>query len=56
MLDLLERGLPNKLIAYRLGMSPSTVKAHVHNIIAKLRVRNRTEAAVARHAALGLRT
>lgn len=50
VLDLLERGLPNKLIAYRLGMSQSTVKAHVHNIIAKLNVRNRTEAAMARYA------
>lgn len=50
VLDLLERGLPNKIIAYRLGMSQSTVKAHVHNIIAKLNVRNRTEAAMARYA------
>ena len=49
VLDLLERGLPNKIIAYRLGMSQSTVKAHVHNIIAKLNVRNRTEAAMARY-------
>lgn len=50
VLELLELGLPNKIIAYRLGMSQSTVKAHVHNIIVKLNVRNRTEAAVARHA------
>jgi DNA-binding NarL/FixJ family response regulator len=50
VLELLERGLPNKVISDRLGMSPSTVKAHVHNIIAKLNVRNRTEAAVARYA------
>ncbi len=47
VLELLERGLPNKIIAYRLEMSQSTVKAHVHNIIVKLNVRNRTEAAVA---------
>jgi DNA-binding NarL/FixJ family response regulator len=33
-------------------MSQSTVKAHVHNIIAKLHVHNRTAAAVARFAAL----
>jgi DNA-binding NarL/FixJ family response regulator len=50
VLSLLEQGLPNKLIGYRLGMSQSTVKAHVHNVIAKLGVRNRTEAAVARYA------
>lgn len=47
VLELLEHGLANKIIAHRLSMSQSTVKAHVHNIIAKLRVRNRTEAAVA---------
>ena len=51
VLELLEHGLPNKIIANRLRMSQSTVKAHVHNIIAKLNVRNRTEAAVARYAA-----
>lgn len=48
VLDLLERGSSNKTIGKRLSMSPSTVKGHVHNIIAKLHVRNRTEAAVAR--------
>jgi DNA-binding NarL/FixJ family response regulator len=47
VLELLRRGLPNKLIAYRLGMSISTVKVHVHNIIRKLKVHNRTEVAVA---------
>ncbi len=53
VLELLERGVSNKIIAYRLGMSLSTVKAHVHNIIVKLRVRNRTEAAVSRYLAAG---
>jgi DNA-binding NarL/FixJ family response regulator len=46
VLQLLERGMANKIIAYRLGLSQSTVKAHVHNIISKLKVRNRTEAAM----------
>jgi DNA-binding NarL/FixJ family response regulator len=46
VLDLVEQGMANKIIAFRLGMSQSTVKAHVHNIIAKFNVRNRTEAAV----------
>jgi len=46
VLDLMEQGNANKIIAFRLGMSQSTVKAHVHNIIAKFNVRNRTEAAV----------
>lgn len=46
VLQLLEQGMANKIIAYRLSLSQSTVKAHVHSIISKLNVRNRTEAAV----------
>lgn len=46
VLELLERGLANKVIGFELSMSQSTVKVHVHNIIKKLRARNRTEAAV----------
>jgi DNA-binding NarL/FixJ family response regulator len=49
VLDLIQRGMPNKIIAHNLLISESTVKAHVHNIIAKLDVHNRTEAAVAGH-------
>jgi DNA-binding NarL/FixJ family response regulator len=47
VLELLGRGLPNKIIAYELNMSLGTVKVHVHNIISKFKVRNRTGAAVA---------
>lgn len=47
VLELLSRGTPNKLIAYRLGISLSTAKVHVHNIIRKLHARNRTEVALA---------
>jgi DNA-binding NarL/FixJ family response regulator len=47
VLQLLQAGLPNKVIAHRLGLSLSTVKIHVHHIIHKLKVRNRTEAAIA---------
>jgi DNA-binding NarL/FixJ family response regulator len=50
VLSVLAAGAPNKIIAYRLGMSLSTVKAHMHSIIRKLKVRNRTEAAVAARA------
>jgi DNA-binding NarL/FixJ family response regulator len=50
VLNVLAAGAPNKIIAYRLGMSVFTVKAHVHSIIRKLKVRNRTEAVVAAHA------
>jgi DNA-binding NarL/FixJ family response regulator len=47
VLELLGRGLPNKTIAHELSMSLGTVKVHVHNIMAKFKVRNRTAAAVA---------
>ena len=45
VLELVAAGLPNKLIAARLGLSDHTVKLHIHNIIARLGVTNRTEAA-----------
>jgi two-component system nitrate/nitrite response regulator NarL len=44
--ELLSQGLPNKLIARQLGMALSTVKIHVHHIIEKLNVQNRTEVAL----------
>jgi DNA-binding NarL/FixJ family response regulator len=46
VVSLLGSGMSNKVIADRLGMSLSTVKAHVHHIIRKLNVRNRTEIAL----------
>ncbi|MDE2583546.1 MAG: response regulator transcription factor [Rhodospirillales bacterium] len=46
VLELLGRGTPNKIIAYRLGISLSTAKVHVHNIIKKLNAHNRTEVAL----------
>ena len=45
VLKLVANGLPNKVIATRLGVSDHTVKQHIHNIIGKLGVANRTEAA-----------
>jgi DNA-binding NarL/FixJ family response regulator len=47
VMSILAVGAQNKIIAYKLGMSMSTVKAHMHSIIRKLQVRNRTEAVVA---------
>lgn len=44
--ELLSQGLSNKVISRRLGMSVSTVKLHVHHILKKLAVRNRTEVAI----------
>jgi DNA-binding NarL/FixJ family response regulator len=43
---LLSDGLPNKVIARILGLSLSTVKIHVHHILEKLNVQNRTEVAI----------
>ncbi len=46
VLELLARGLPNKLIARELGLSEGTVKVHLLTIFRVLGVRNRTEAVV----------
>lgn len=43
--EVLRRGIPNKVIAHELDMRESTVKVHTRNIMKKLRVGNRTEAA-----------
>ena len=42
--ELLMTGLPNKLIAYEIGVSEATIKAHVSAVLRKLRVRSRTQA------------
>lgn len=46
VLLFLREGMPNKVIAHRLGIAQSTVKAHIHSILTKLHSHNRTEAAV----------
>jgi DNA-binding NarL/FixJ family response regulator len=46
VLALLGRGMPNKVIARELSLSEKTVKAHVSNILAKLGVTDRTQAAL----------
>jgi DNA-binding NarL/FixJ family response regulator len=43
-LRLLASGLSNAEIGRQLGITERTVKAHVTNILAKLKVRNRVEA------------
>ena len=42
--ELLVTGLPNKLIAYEIGVSEATVKAHVSAVLRKLGVRSRAQA------------
>jgi two-component system, NarL family, response regulator LiaR len=46
VLELLASGRSNKRIAFELGISEKTVKAHVGRVLAKLGVNDRTEAAV----------
>ena len=43
--ELLGDGYSNKVIAQRLHIAPTTVKNHVHNILEKLQVRRRADAA-----------
>jgi DNA-binding NarL/FixJ family response regulator len=45
VLSYLQQGKANKNIAYELGMSESTVKVHIRNIMRKMSATNRTEAA-----------
>ena len=45
VLGHLQQGKANKIIAYELGMSESTVKVHVRNIMRKMGATNRTQAA-----------
>lgn len=46
ILEHVTRGLSNKEIAYKLGISHQTVKNHMTAILRKLRVEDRTQAAV----------
>lgn len=46
VLELVAKGRQNKNVAADLGLSEHTVKLHMHNIINKLGVRNRTAATV----------
>jgi len=45
VLRFLSEGFSDKAIASRLGISQRTVKNHVHNILAKLQLQNRVQAA-----------
>ena len=43
VLERLQQGKQNKIIAYELGMCESTVKVHIRHIMKKLNARNRTQ-------------
>ena len=47
VLMMLREGLLNKQIAYELGVSEATIKAHVSAILQKLNVESRTQAVIA---------
>jgi DNA-binding NarL/FixJ family response regulator len=47
VLMMLREGLLNKQIAYNLGVSEATIKAHVSAILDKLKVDSRTQAVIA---------
>jgi DNA-binding NarL/FixJ family response regulator len=42
---MLAQGVPNKEIADKLHLAEGTIKNHVSNILSKLQVQNRTQAA-----------
>jgi DNA-binding CsgD family transcriptional regulator len=46
VLNLVAQAKTNKEIAAGLGISPATVKRHLENILRKLELRNRVEAAI----------
>jgi DNA-binding NarL/FixJ family response regulator len=46
VLRILREGRQNKIIAYELGISESTVKVHLRNIMKKLHASNRTQVAL----------
>ncbi len=46
VLKLVVKGQANKEIAATLGISPSTVRSHIENILRKLDLKNRVQAAV----------
>jgi DNA-binding NarL/FixJ family response regulator len=52
IMQALSLGLPNKQIAFDLGLAESTVKSHLARIFSKLHVTNRSQAILAYEAAI----
>ena len=55
ILGLIDDGMSNKQIAHKLCIEVATVKNHVHNILAKLQVSRRSEAAAVVRSARAVR-
>jgi DNA-binding NarL/FixJ family response regulator len=53
VIQAIQKGKSNKVIAYDLNMCESTVKVHVRNIMKKLKAKNRTDVAIKAQPSLG---
>jgi DNA-binding NarL/FixJ family response regulator len=53
VVQAIQRGKSNKIIAYELNMCESTVKVHVRNVMKKWKARNRTDVAIRAQTVLG---
>ena len=56
VLERLNQGKQNKVIAYELRMAESTVKVHIRHIMKKLNARNRTQVVLMTKCALQSRS
>jgi len=54
VVQAIQQGKSNKVIAYELGICESTVKVHLRNVMKKLKARNRTDVAIKAQTALAL--
>ena len=46
VIELVGRGLQNRVIASELNISENTVRVHIRNIMRKYKLRNRTQIAI----------
>jgi DNA-binding NarL/FixJ family response regulator len=53
VVQAIQRGKSNKIIAYELNMCESTVKVHVRNVMKKWKAKNRTDVAIRAQIAFG---
>jgi len=56
VVQAIQQGKSNKVIAYELGICESTVKVHLRNVMKKLKAKNRTDVAIKAQTALALDT